>query len=398
MTRFLAYLSEAFASLWRNRVRSVLTMLGMIIGSASIITVFGISKAATSGIAASFDSFGQSPVLVQVDRAQDYPDQAQIQYRDAATVAAALGDTAASVIPSWSRTYPIVSGGKRDYISVQSDGPYHTDKLVMAEGHEISQDEVDSGARVAVLTQDVATEFFGSRPAVGNYLRINGGRYLVSGVYADIKGSFFNSLAGSSTIVVPYTTFYNDLYTGPPDLLLLYPSDPLKGDATGKAAIAALQHVHGSRSEYKVVDTAEQLQIFESVLTGIGAGLSAIGAVALVVAGIGIMNIMLVSVNERIREIGIRKSIGATRADIAFQFLMESILLSLGGGFIGMGIGVVFTIGAASLLSKQLGELLIPYVLIVSLALTFSILVGSVFGTYPAIRAAGMDPIEALRS
>ncbi|MGR4065330.1 MAG: ABC transporter permease, partial [Vulcanimicrobiaceae bacterium] len=236
MTRFLAYLSEAFASLWRNRVRSVLTMLGMIIGSASIITVFGISKAATSGIAASFDSFGQSPLLVQVDRSQDYPDQAQIQYRDTPAVAAALGDTAASVIPNWTRTYPIVSGGKRDYISVQSDGPYHTDKLVMAEGHEISQDEVDSGARVAVLTQDVATEFFGSQPAVGNYLRINGGRYLVSGVYADIEGSFFNSLAGSSTIVVPYTTFYNDLYTGPPDFLLLYPRDPLASDATGKAA------------------------------------------------------------------------------------------------------------------------------------------------------------------
>ncbi|HEY1429466.1 MAG TPA: FtsX-like permease family protein, partial [Candidatus Tumulicola sp.] len=109
-------------------------------------------------------------------------------------------------------------------------------------------------------------------------------------------------------------------------------------------------------------------------------------------------NIMLVSVTERTREIGIRKAVGATRGNIAMQFIMESVVLSLSGGFIGMGIGLVITIGAASILSRQLGALLIPYLAIVSIALTFSIVVGTVFGTYPAIRAARLDPIEALRT
>jgi putative ABC transport system permease protein len=141
-----------------------------------------------------------------------------------------------------------------------------------------------------------------------------------------------------------------------------------------------------------------QLEAFENVLNIIGVGLSAIGGVALVVAGIGIMNIMLVSVTERTREIGLRKSIGASRNDIALQFLMEALLLALAGGGTGMAIGLLLTIGGAELISKQLGTVIIPYVLIVSVAVGFSGAVGLLFGLYPALRAASMDPIEALRS
>ncbi len=399
MTRIFAYLGEALASLWRNRVRSALTMLGMIIGSASIITVFGISRAATSGIASSFASFGQEPVVVFVDPAQDYPDRAQIHFRDLSYVQTYLGDRAREVLPVWQKVTAISASGKTDHIVIQQDGSYHSDGLVMAEGHKFTADEVDGAARVAVITQDVAHEFFGDRPAMGQFLRINGGRYKVTGVYADIKGSFFNSIAGSSTVIIPYTTYHNDIAMNTPlDFILVYPSDPLGGDAAGQSAIVALQHTHGEHAQYKTQNGAEQLQIFNSVLNVVAIGLSAIGGVALVVAGIGIMNIMLVSVTERTREIGIRKSIGASRGDIMTQFLMEAVLLSLGGGFTGMLFGILFTVGAASLLSKQLGQLLIPYLLIIGIALTFSLLVGTVFGTYPALRASLMDPIEALRS
>ena len=399
MRRLLAYLGEAIASLWRNRARSILTMLGMIIGSASIITVFGISKATTSGIASTFASFGQEPDVIFVDTSQDYPQSAQIHFRDLAYVRSYLGDRAREVLPLWQKVYELAANGKTDHIIVQQDGSYHSDGLAMAEGHKFTSEEVDGAARVAVITEDVAHEFFGDQPAVGQSLRINGGRYQVTGVYADIKGSLFNSIAGSSTVLIPYTTYHNDIAPNAPlDLLLVYPSDPLGGDAAGKAAIVALQHIHGERAQYKTQNGAEQLQIFDNVLNIVGIGLSAIGGVALVVAGIGIMNIMLVSVTERTREIGIRKSIGASRGDIMTQFLLEAILLSLGGGLTGMILGILFTAGAASLLSKQLGELLIPYLLIVGIALTFSLLVGTVFGSYPALRAAKMDPIEALRS
>ncbi len=374
-------------------------MLGMIIGSASIITVFGISKAATSGIASSFASFGQEPDVIFVDPAQDYPERAQIHYRDLASIQIYLGDRAREILPVWQKVFTISANGKTDHIVLQQDGSYHTDGLAMAEGHKFTAGEVDGAERVAVITQDVAREFFGDRPAEGQFLRVNGGRYKVIGVYADIKGSFFNSIAGSSTIIVPYTTYRNNIAQDtPPDFVLVYPTDPLGGDAAGNDAIVALQHIHGNQAQYKTQNGAQQLQIFNSVLNVVAIGLSAIGGVALVVAGIGIMNIMLVSVTERTREIGIRKSIGANRGNIMTQFLMEAVLLSLGGGLTGMVIGILLTVGAASLLSKQLGQLLIPYLLIVGIAMTFSLLVGTVFGSYPALRASRMDPIEALRS
>ncbi len=397
MTYLLSYLEEAAAALWRNRVRSALTMLGMIIGSASIIAVFGISRAATSGITGTFASFGQLPVFVAPDPSQNDPARAALHYRDVAAISEALGDRAAAVYPNWQRTYQVANGGVRDYENVAIDGGYHTDSLVMSEGRKIDDTDVASAARVCVMTSDLAEKYFGNVPAAGNFLRVNGVRCQVVGVYANIKGSFMNALAGSG-VVLPYSTFYAAFSPGDLDSILVYPADQGESDAVGKAAVRVLQHVHGDRAQYQVQNGAGFLNAFDSSLNVIAAGLSAIGGVALVVAGIGIMNIMLVSVTERTREIGIRKAIGASRSNIVLQFLMEAIVLSLIGGGIGMGLGLVATIGAASLLSKQLGELLIPYLLIVSIALTFSIAVGMIFGTYPAIRAANLDPIEALRS
>jgi putative ABC transport system permease protein len=399
VNRILAYLEEAIASLWRNRVRSILTMLGMIIGSASIIAVFGISKAATSGIASNFQSWGQQPAAVFVDTSQTYPEAAQIHESDIATIAAALGNTAREVMPAWQKKYEIDANGKRDYLVIQQDGYYHTDELKMAEGHEFTRDEVDGAQRVVVITSDVASKFFGAAPAMGQFLKINGVDFKVVGVYANINGSFFNSIAGSSTLIVPWTTYHDFFaFDTPPDFVLVYPTDPSADDAVGNAAITVLKHIHGQRAQYKMQNVAAIFNATESVLSIVGVGLSAIGGVALLVAGIGIMNIMLVSVTERTREIGIRKSIGASRRDIVIQFLIEAILLSLGGGLIGMVFGILATVGAASLLSRTLGTLLIPYLLIVSIALLFSFTVGTVFGSYPAFRASRLDPIEALRS
>ncbi|HET9029625.1 MAG TPA: FtsX-like permease family protein, partial [Candidatus Aquilonibacter sp.] len=205
------------------------------------------------------------------------------------------------------------------------------------------------------------------------------------------------SLGGSDFIAIPYSTFYRAVNTAP-DSLSIYPMPGVNVDTIRSQIIATLQHIHGPQAQYQIIDGAGALKSFDNVLNIVGTGLAAIGTVALVVAGIGIMNIMLVTVTERTREIGLRKSIGASRGDIMLQFLMESVVLAVLGGGTGMLIGLVFTGGGAMLLSQQLGAIVIPYLLVVSIALGFSIAVGMIFGIYPAFRAASMDPIEALRS
>ena len=396
MTRIFAYVVEAAGALWRNRTRSILTMLGMIIGTSSIIAVFGMSKGATSGISATIASFGITPIFVAVDPTQDYPDSAQMQYRDVSQVRAELGDLADYVIPFYQRTWQVRYGNKQEYESVQADGDRY-DTVAVTQGRHIDLDDVQSALRVCIVTPDVAKTLFGSQSPVGKDVLINGSRFTVIGVYAELSGSFFNAIAGSNTVAIPYSTFHH-VAPGPIDNLLVYPVTPSAANEVQDVTKKALQHIHGPHAQYFIQNGQTQVETFENVLNIIGVGLAAIGGVALVVAGIGIMNIMLVSVTERTREIGIRKSIGASRNDIALQFLMEALLLALFGGGLGMLLGLLITIGGAEIISKQIGQVIIPYVLIVTLAVGFSGAVGMIFGMYPAWRAATLDPIEALRS
>jgi putative ABC transport system permease protein len=387
MSRVLAYLAEACRSLWRNRTRSILTMLGMIIGSASIITVFGLSKAATSGIEGTFHSFGTFPIVVQVDMSQTYPERAQLRYTDAARVE-----------PDFTRTWKVRYGSVSDHFSISAAGVYpNDDSLTMSAGRKLDAEDVDSAARVVVISQSVADRFFPGGDAVGKELTMNAGRYTIVGVYNPIRSPFITALSGNDFIAVPYSTFYRAV-NAPPDDLSIYPVAGVTADMLRDQIIASLQHIHGTEAQYQVIDGAGFLKGFDDVLNIAGTSLAAIGTVALIVAGIGIMNIMLVTVTERTREIGIRKSIGASRQDIILQFLMEAVVLALMGGATGMLLGIGFTVLGAYALSKELGDLVVPYVLVVSVALGFSGAVGILFGLYPAYRAATLDPIEALRA
>jgi len=398
VARVFAYAGEAFEAIWRNRARSVLTMLGMIIGTSSVIAVLGIGKAASSGIAGSLDAFGNPGYYISVDSKQDDPAAAQMQYRDVATVLAANGDTIKYAFPIYQRNYHIKSNGI-DYIGfVGSQTDVVFDAITMHEGRRIDADDVASASHVIAVSQSLERRFFGDNgSALGAKFTINGVPFRCIGVYDEFKASIFSSTGASDFIDVPYST-YHHLAPGPIDILQVYPQAGVPLPKIRDAATATLRHVHGPRAQYEVQDAVAFLGAFERVIEVVGYGLTGIGGVALVVAGIGIMNIMLVSVSERTREIGIRKAIGAGSRDITMQFLMEAVIISLLGGGTGLLIGIAMVLLAYGVVSGLLGPAPIPWLFITSVAVGFSVFVGVVFGTYPAIRAGKLDPIEALRS
>jgi putative ABC transport system permease protein len=232
---------------------------------------------------------------------------------------------------------------------------------------------------------------------VGHEVRVGGSVFTIIGVYNDIKGGLFSSLVGSDFLEIPYTAFH-EMTPGPIDLLQLYLKPGASIGAAGEDMRAVLRRLHGPKARYTISDNQAANQGFQQVIDILAIGLTSVGGVALLVAGIGIMNIMLVSVTERTREIGLRKSIGANNRDILVQFLLEAILLSLFGGGIGTLLGFFAVLGAYHAVESLVGPAPIPYLLIVSVAVGFSTLVGCVFGTYPAYRASRMDPIVALRA
>jgi putative ABC transport system permease protein len=397
MSRLLAYVSEAVDALWRNRARSILTMLGMIIGTSSVIAVLALGNAASSGISGSLDQLGNPGVFVSVDGKQDDPASAQIQFRDVAVVAQDNSDVLDYAFPVWQRTYKI-NGNNINYDgTVTSDQDYHPDQLTLREGRRIDTSDVLSAAHVTTLSHGMEKHFFGENGiSLGQPIRVNGTRFTIVGVYNDYTG-IFNNAGGSDYLEIPYTTFA-EIAPGPIDSLELYPKPGVSIDDVQAGVVRTLRHLHGPKATYIVQDAVAFELAFEKTIGVVTTGITAIGGVALLVAGIGIMNIMLVSVTERTREIGIRKAIGASASDVILQFLMEAVILSLIGGIVGMLLGIAVALGFYSFVTNLLGPAHIPFAMVITVAVGFSVFVGVVFGTYPAIRAGRLDPIEALRS
>ena len=350
MSRLLGYAAEAFDAIWLHRARSLLTMLGMIIGTASIISVLGTSRAAQGGISATLGQFGDTGIFIAVDPQGDDPNAAQIQYRDVRSVLDANPETIERAYPVYQRSYR-VHGGSTNYDTfVTSAVDYIVDSLALQAGRRVDRADIDSAAHVCVMKEGLAQRLFHRTDVVGQEIRIAGSRFRIVGVYARDASSLSTTITGSEYVEIPYTTFH-EIAPGPIDFVKMYPARGAAPADASAAAIRTLERLHGARARYVVQDSQAFLDGFNRVLGVVSDGLAAIGGVSLLVAGIGIMNVMLVSVSERTREIGLRKSVGASRGDISLQFLIEAILLS----FIGGGIGMVLGLGVTLLASLALG-------------------------------------------
>lgn len=391
-------------ALWCNKLRSILTMLGMIVGVAAVASVFGISYAATNAIARTFSSGNADYLTIYATSRQDRPDLAALNYRDASMVAARLGSAAARVVPDYNPVFSqahIYAMLRHEFHHVYAEvvSAYGNDSaLRVAVGRTITPSDVRNGASVCILTPQLAKKLF---PAIsdgailGRTITINGNPTTIIGIYKHSKGTAFSIFTGELAIL-PYSTIHR-IMPGHIDAILVWPAPGQQAKLVGSAAVAALQQNHGAHAKYRDLSIRKLLGTFTKVLTVVATSLTALGSISLLVAGIGIMNIMLISVSERTREIGIRKALGAKPADIVLQFVIEATTLSLIGGGVGLLFGVLVLLAASSQLTNLLGNAPVPYAMVLSAAFVFSTLIGVLFGVYPALRASKLDPIEAMR-
>ncbi len=393
------FFGAAFETLWANRMRSILTMIGIVIGTAAVITIFALGQSASSSIRSSLGQFGNQGILFFPGGGTRSLETVSLEWRDFLAVRAGCS-RCLSVAPIYETYINIRSGHTSDTFDLSSDTDYVVDRLAMAEGRRFNSDDIAGARAVANLVMPAKLKLFGEGPAVGKYVRIENRRFLVVGVYAPVSLGLLGGLGGgsASTINIPYTA-YHHLPGAQIEYLQVWAQPGVPTPAVIDEVQGILKHLHGPHAAYEAQDFTQQVDQFQAVIEAIAIGISAIGFIALVVGGIGVMNIMLVSVIERTREIGIRKAIGASRLDILWQFLAEAVAITILGGLIGTVIGVGAALLTDALVISKFSNqgVSIDWFPILIGSLAFSVIVGIFFGTYPATRAAALSPIDCLR-
>ena len=390
--------SFAYDTFCSNKVRFILTALGMVIGTASLILVVTIGMTGRQYVLNQIQAIGANLVYAQYQGAphisQSTPDNLTID--DVEAVRSQVpGVVAASPVVTLSERVPFGEGKERE---VQILGVYpeylRVRNLVVLSGRFFDAEDSQAHNKVGLITEKMAREVYGStQAAIGKVIKLTGLPFTIIGTFKERVNTFDQSEVVGSTMLIPYTV--SRYFTDAPSVKLIYfsmedPSMVIAGTAQIKRV---LQSRHRSESVYDVTDLTELLAVADRSATMLTWMLLLISAVTLLVGGIGIMNIMLATVTSRIREIGIRKAVGATNREIRFQFLAEAILISLIGGFAGIVIGLAIPYSV-----RFLTEYRIPISgLSAIIAIIVSSLVGVIFGTVPAARAAQLDPVESLR-
>lgn len=387
--KFTSIMKMAFFSILSNKIRSLLTMLGIIIGISSVIVLVGMGEGTKQKVASQIEKLGTNLITVNI-----------VGNRNKAVSTSELEELkkkpgVKDIAPVLNQGNINIKGGdKTATTTMEASTPNYSTirKLNVDSGRFIEQNDLDNRFKVAVIGVTVADEIFGSRNVVGETMNINGYNFNIIGVLQAQGGSGGNS--GDDRIIVPLTTAQRILKSRDIRTFYIEASDKDSvSEAMGYLQLFLNKKYNNDTKSYRIFDQTSLLETSNQANDSMTAMLSGIAGISLVVGGIGIMNIMLVSVIERTKEIGIRKAIGAKRENILTQFLIEAGSISGIGGMLGVLFGYAFAYIGNNYLKM---DITISNN-VVAVAFLFSVLVGIVFGMYPANKASKLNPIEALR-
>ena len=409
MMRILLSIKEAFRSINANKTRAFLTILGIVIGVGSVIALLAIGQGAESSITGEIESIGTN--IIYVMRGNSSEDVTNPKPLTLSDVDALSNPNRA---PSVAFVSPIINGntkltysGNSANVSITGVTPAYAivQNIPLSEGTFITETQVDGNSAVVVLGPDIAEELIGRRQdVVGLIIRINGFPYRVIGLTEAKGGSQFNN--PDMNVFIPITTAQMRIkrsnVSNQVDMIIVQAKNSESVDLAIRDSNTIMRDSHRlsarQPNDFTITNQQDFLSIAKSITNVLTIFLGGIAGISLLVGGIGIMNIMLVSVTERTQEIGLRKALGARRSDIMIQFLTESALLSLIGGLIGILLGWLLGILVGAIANRT-GTPLNPQIEFnaVLLATIFSAAVGIFFGYYPASRASKLQPVEALR-